>query len=406
MGKMPKDDKTRPTLPASGSPCTGCGLCMSVCGQKAIRMEENAEGFLVAKVDEAVCIGCKACEKMCARLAKVGGSGEHRFYEGWSLTPETRCGSSSGGVFSELALDCIRRGGVVYGVAMRGAEFPRFMAVEREEDLHLLRGSKYLQADTGDVFLQMATALKAGRAVLFAGVSCQVRAARARFGERYDNLLLLDLACFGVPSRHVWRSFLRGHADGRGITGVSFRDKTRSWREYSMRLEYGDGTRTMIHKKDNPFMKGFLCHLGLNECCYTCRSAVEDRPGDISLGDFWGRSRQDDEHQGVSVVIAHTPKGETALDRIHPVLHLAFVDGTLAVSSNGGLVAHTGGIPRQRAAFLRALRRQPLHRALTRFLDTSNRPRSGFILCGRFLPYPAPLRKIIRKIRELACRKG
>ena len=406
MGKMPKDDKPRPSLPASGSPCTGCGLCMSVCGQKAIRMEENAEGFLVPRVNEAACIGCKACEKMCARLAKVGGSGEHRFYEAWSQAQEIRCGSSSGGVFSELALDYIRRGGVVYGVAMRGADFPRFMAVEREEDLHLLRGSKYLQADTGDVFLQMAAALKTGCPVLFAGVSCQVRAARVRFGEKYDNLLLVDLACFGVPSRHVWRSFLRGHADGRGITGVSFRDKTRSWREYSMRIEYGDGTRTMIPKEDNPFMKGFLCHLGLNECCYTCRSAVDDRPGDISLGDFWGRPRQDDEHQGVSVVIAHTSKGEAALERILPALHLSPVDGTLAVSANGGLVAHAGGIPRQRAAFLRALRHLPLHRALTRFLDSSNRPRPGLLLCGCFLPYPALLRKIVRKIRKLARRKG
>lgn len=168
-----------------------------------------------------------------------------------------------------------------------------------------------------------------------------------------------------------------------------------------MRIEYGDGTRTMIPREDNPFMKGFLCHLGLNECCYTCRSAVDDRPGDISLGDFWGRPRQDDEHQGVSVVIAHTPMGKAALERVRPALHLAPVDGTLAVSANGGLVAHTGGIPRQRAAFLRALRSQPLHRTLTRFLDSSNRPRPGLVLRDRFLPYPALLRKIVRKIREL-----
>ena len=306
-------------------------------------MKENAEGFLVAEVDEATCIGCKACEKMCARLAKVGGSGEHRFYEAWSLTPEIRCGSSSGGVFSELALDYIRRGGVVYGVAMRGSDFPRFMAVEREEDLHLLRGSKYLQADTGDVLLQMAAALKTGRPVLFAGVSCQVRAARVRFGERYDNLLLVDLACFGVPSRHVWRSFLR--ANGKEITDVSFRDKTRSWRNYSMRIMHADGACTLIHKEDNPFMKGFLCHLGLNECCYSCRSALEDRPGDISLGDFWGRPRQDDEHQGVSVVIAHTPKGAGALESMYANLHLAPVEESAALSRNGGLMAHAGPPP-------------------------------------------------------------
>lgn len=396
---MQKNNKKRPVLPSSGSPCTGCGLCATVCGQKAIRMKENAEGFLVAEVDEATCIGCKACEKMCARLAGVGGRELHRFYEAWSLDEAQRAASSSGGVFGELAADCIRRGGVVYGVAMRGSDFPRFVAVERVEDLSLLRGSKYLQADTGDVLLQMAAALKTGRPVLFAGVSCQVRAARVRFGERYDNLLLVDLACFGVPSRHVWRSFLR--ANGKEITGVSFRDKTRSWRNYSMRIMHADGACTLIHKEENPFMRGFLCHLGLNACCYTCRSAVDDRPGDISLGDFWGRPRRDDEHAGVSAVIVHTPRGAAELERIRPALHLTPADGKTAVSHNGGLIAHTGGTPPLRAAFLHALKRRPLKRVLSRFLDASNRPRPGLSLGTCFFPYPEILRKAARKIRKI-----
>lgn len=364
-------------------------------------MVENEDGFLVAEVNAERCIGCKACEKMCARLAKVDGHGRHRFYEAWSLDEAQRTASSSGGVFGELAADCIRRAGVVYGVAMQDEGFPRFVEVEKVEDLAPLQGSKYLQADTGDVFRQMATALKAGRSVLFAGVSCQVRAARVRFGELYDNLLLVDLACFGVPSRHLWRNFESGLDNRSGITSVAFRDKNRSWRDYSMRITHADGAYTLIHKEDNPYMKGFLCHLGLNECCYTCRSAVADRPGDISLGDFWGRPRQDDEHQGISVVITHTPKGETALKHIRPALHLEPADESRVLADNGGLIAHTGGIPLRRAAFLRALRSQPLHHALIRLLDSSNRHRSSLLLCSRFFPYPATLRKLADIIRKL-----
>ena len=168
-----------------------------------------------------------------------------------------------------------------------------------------------------------------------------------------------------------------------------------------MRITHADGACTLIHKEDNPYMKGFLCHLGLNECCYTCRSAVADRPGDISLGDFWGRPRQDDEHQGISVVITHTPKGEAALEHIRPALHLEPADESRVLADNGGLIAHTGGIPLRRAAFLRALRSQPLHRALIRFLDSSNRHRSGLLLCSRFFPYPATLRKLADIIRKL-----
>lgn len=144
----------------------------------------------------------------------------------------------------------------------------------------------------------------------------------------------------------------------------------------------------MIPREDNPFMKGFLCHLGLNWCCYTCRSAEDDRPGDITLGDFWGRPRQDDEHQGVSVVIAHTSKGEAALERVLPALLLSPVDGTLAVSANGGLVAHTGGIPRKRAAFLHAQHHLPLQRALSRFLDSSNRPCPASFCAAASSPTP------------------
>lgn len=388
-------------LPAHASACTGCGLCVSVCRTGAIRPVENADGFLEAKVDTTLCVGCKACEKMCARLTKVGGHENHRYYEAWSSRQQVRLSSSSGGVFGELARDCIARGGVVYGVEMQGADFPRFIAVERVEDLQKLQGSKYLQADTGEVMAQMVVALKSGRPVLFAGVSCQVRAARVRFGEKYPNLLLVDLACFGVPSRHLFRRFteeLNNHAP---ITQINFRDKSRSWRSYGMRLSFADGGEEFIPKETNPFMQGFLCHLGLNECCYTCRSAVDDRPGDISLGDFWGRPRQEDECAGVSIVISHTAKGEEVLDRVRPVLHLKPADEKEALSCNGGLAAHEGGVPQQRKAFLKALRHQPLHRVLYHFLRENGSPRKGLCIGSQFIPFPCMLEKVFRKIKRV-----
>lgn len=393
-------------LPAHAFGCTGCGVCVSVCKNAAIRMVENADGFLEAKVDTDLCVGCKACEKMCSRLTGVGGHEKHRYYEAWSSRQQVRLSSSSGGVFGELAHDCIALGGVVYGVAMQGTDFPRFIAVERVEDLPKLQGSKYLQADMGDVLSQMAVALKSGRPVLFAGVSCQVRAARVRFGEKCPNLLLVDLACFGVPSRHLFRRFTEALNNHAPITQINFRDKSRSWRSYGMRLSFADGGEEFIPKETNPFMQGFLCHLGLNECCYTCRSAVDNRPGDISLGDFWGRPRQDDEKEGVSIVIAHTAKGEAALEHVRPVLYLKPADEKEALSCNGGLVAHAGGVPPQRAAFLNALSHQPLHRMLHHFLRENGSPRNGLCVGRRFIPFPCMLEKVFRKIKRVVHRRS
>lgn len=387
-------------LPSSGSPCTGCGLCLSVCPHGAIKMAENAEGFLHAEVDAACCVGCKACEKMCARLTEIGGQETHRCYEAWSLDERLRKLSSSGGAFGELAADCIRRGGVVYGVSMQGGEFPRYVAVDSIENLHELRGSKYLQADTGDVFARVASHLKEGRPVLFAGVSCQVRAARVRFGERYPGLLLVDLACFGVPSRHLFRSLMSGLKNKADVVGVNFRDKRRGWRSYSMCLTHADGTQTLIHRESNPFMRGFLCRLGLNRSCYTCRSALNDRPGDISLGDFWGRPHQEDERNGVSVVITHTLKGETALAQVAGALHLLPVEESLAVSCNGGMVAHNGQMQPVRKAFLHALKHWPLERVLGYFLTSDGQLRPGICRGCWFIPYPAPVLRLLRRVRR------
>ena len=395
-------------LPTSGSPCTGCGLCVSVCTHGAVTLEENEDGFLAAKVDTTRCIGCRACEKMCARLAQVKGHDTHRFYEAWSKDEAQRRAASSGGVFGELAADCLRRGGVVFGVAMRGTDFPRFVAVERPEDLAQLRGSKYLQADPGHIFAEVAAALKAGRPVLFAGVSCQVRAARVRFGERYPNLLLIDLACFGTPSRHLFRSFLAQIGNSDTITNVAFRDKSRSWRAYSMALTHADGAQTLIHKEASPFMKGFLCHLSINESCYSCRSALHDRPGDITLGDCWGRPRREDERNGVSVVIAHTPAGDAALGRIREALHLEPIEANIALSLNEGLVAHSGEIPAARTPFLKALKQQPLKRVIATFLNDDGRPRPSFCFAGHFLPLPRRLQRLMNRLKSLAsrCAKG
>ena len=52
-----QEKKNRPILPASGSPCTGCGLSMSVCVQKANRMEENGGGFPVPRVEGETSMG-------------------------------------------------------------------------------------------------------------------------------------------------------------------------------------------------------------------------------------------------------------------------------------------------------------------------------------------------------------
>ena len=48
--------------------CSGCSACFNICPQRAISMEENAEGFLYPQIDKDKCNNCGLCTKICPVL--------------------------------------------------------------------------------------------------------------------------------------------------------------------------------------------------------------------------------------------------------------------------------------------------------------------------------------------------
>ena len=48
--------------------CYGCSACQHSCGAKAVSMKQNREGFWYPVVDEALCVECGRCEKVCPAI--------------------------------------------------------------------------------------------------------------------------------------------------------------------------------------------------------------------------------------------------------------------------------------------------------------------------------------------------
>ena len=164
-------------------------------------------------------------------------------------------------------------------------------------------------------------------------------------GGRHENLLTVDLVCHGVPSPAVWDAYVReicGAKDYADIKRISFRDKTISWREYSVLFVFKDNTEHRRAMKDDHYMQGFLRDLYLRPSCHACRFKGDNRTSDITLADFWGIEKVMPEMydgRGTSLILTNTKKGLKFLARIKDKMRIADADVSEALSHNEAALA-------------------------------------------------------------------
>jgi Coenzyme F420-reducing hydrogenase, beta subunit len=216
--------------------CCGCEACIQVCPKQCIVFDEDSEGFRYPKVDESVCIDCGACKRTCPILSPYENRKPLSLQAAINPDISIRKQSSSGGLFTMLAERVIRDGGVVFGVRFDKDWQAVFDYTESIDGLAAFRGSKYVQARVGNAFTCVKDFLKEGRKVLFTGTSCQVAALRHFLHLDFENLLLVDIVCHGVPSPKVWRLYLNEVTQNavRAISDVQFRNKNKGGKSLTL----------------------------------------------------------------------------------------------------------------------------------------------------------------------------
>lgn len=308
-----------PTL-ASKEKCTGCAACYNACAHSAITMVEDAEGFLVPKVNNSECVECGLCEMSCPVITPL---------KTWGLpTPKTfaliseqdKTLSSSGGAFSAFARMTLEEGGVVYGAAFDKELHCHHIEIQNIKDLSSLRGSKYVQSEIGTTFKRIKEHLKNNRKVLFCGTPCQVAGVKKFLRKPYPNLLTLDLICHGVPSDMVFQGYLKKFSSRFAAfpAGYEFRDRDGWGKAPSVSV---CGKLHRIYGVDALYMEAFNASAIFRKCCYQCPYSSIPRVGDCTLGDFWGIGRygkpfKHDTMKGVSLVLANTEAGEAAMRQL------------------------------------------------------------------------------------------
>lgn len=317
--------------------CCGCNACAQICPKQCITMQEDNEGFLYPRVDTENCIDCHLCEKTCP----VSNHGMERkplkVYAAINKDEEVRKQSSSGGIFTALAEQVIKQGGVVFGARFDERWQVKHDYTETMEGLAAFRGSKYVQSRIGNTYQEAEQFLKVGRKVLFSGTPCQIAGLRNYLRKEYDNLLAIDFICHGVPSPMVWRRYLKEevarqcdrknsvlshpiHEEDVLVEGISFRDKTMGWKKFSFALTLsttnGSGDKIQFCScspmTKNEYLRGFMSNVYLRPSCYSCAFKCLKSKSDITLGDFWNirlYNKHLDDNQGLSLMLLNNSRG-------------------------------------------------------------------------------------------------
>ena len=308
--------------------CTGCGACFNICPFDAIKMEYNNEGFLYPIIDKEKCTNCGKCLNACPSIEFKLANEKASVSYAMMANDKIREKSSSGGIFTLLAESIINEGGYVVGASFSDDfKSVKHVIVNSLEELEKLKKSKYLQSDTNTTYKETKALLENNKIVLYTGTPCQIAGLKNYLKKDYENLYTLDIVCHGTPSPKAWEKYLDEICKGKSVIDADFRNKKCAWGTGSLLLVLllSDNSTIEEYSDKNIYYKAFLQNLILRKSCATCNYTNITRPGDLTLGDFWGiqsYSKKFADRKGTSLILINNKKGQNLINKIKKDLKL------------------------------------------------------------------------------------
>lgn len=305
------------------SNCCGCTACANICPTAAITMKPDSLGFMYPEIDQAKCIDCQLCVKVCSFHAEYSTANNMPYPLAYGVrhnNEEEVKTSRSGAAFIAISDWVLGLGGVVYGVSLQPDFKVSHIRVDNKTLLQSLKGSKYVQSNLDGIFLQVKKDLKDGKVVLFSGTPCQTSGLNSFLPDSIKKkLLLVDIVCHGVPSPHIFNDFVeyiqtKYHNK---IISFNFRDKARyGWASHEESFILADNNK----RYTKIFTSLFYQHIMLRPSCGVCPYTNFQRPSDLTIADFWGWQNSaaafPDDNMGVSLLLVNTQQGKDVFESI------------------------------------------------------------------------------------------
>lgn len=277
---------------ASWECCTGCGACFSKCPQKCISFKEDKLGNIYPFIDEAACVNCRQCEKVCPQITTdIHLRTPEKAFAAWNNDSTIRKESASGGVASAFYRYALKKGISCYGVTFDSEWNINYIKIQNDDELGKVRNSKYAFSNTQSIFCEIKKELNVGKSVLWIGLPCQTAGLKKYLGEDTTKLITVDLICHGVCSVEYLKQYISSIEKERQhhYTQCFFRDANFDTSKFAYTLY----THTSVEPDYIEFVKDGLYSMGYHkgityrENCYHCKYASVKRTGDLTLADYW-----------------------------------------------------------------------------------------------------------------------
>lgn len=223
--------------------------------------------------------------------------------------------SASGGVFSTIAEEVIKHGGVVFGASYSDSFHSiKHIGIDDIEMIDLLRGSKYSHSKMNKAYSETLKHLNAGKIVFYSGLPCQIAGLYKYLKLQFDNLFTCSLICHGVPTTKLYESYVNYLEDlsSSKLKKLNFRSKIAGWDRSSVVAEFENGRIYRRKLNYDPYMIAYSSGLMLRACCSRCKFKRIEQVSDLTIGDFWGAKKEYPtffDNKGISAVIINSPKG-------------------------------------------------------------------------------------------------
>lgn len=303
--------------------CVICGSCVNICPKGAISLEKKYLDFSYPEINFSKCIRCNQCEQHCPVLhAQVRHQeGEPIAYAARNRKENVRKVSTSGGVFASAAEYVLSQNGFVCGAVFDADFSVKHICTNAPQQIRDMMGSKYAQSDMGDSFQQVKEKLQMGKLVLFTGCPCQIAGLNAFLGKSYENLILMELICHGIPSAAMLKSYIqlletRFHA---ALVQIQFCDKTGGWHNRAVSAKFSNGKVYRKPTTADGFMRGLLGNTYLKTSCYGCPFRGYKSGADLMMGDFWGAEAEMpeiDDNTGLSAILVTSSRGNDFFQKL------------------------------------------------------------------------------------------